>query len=123
MGYKRTRPYVGRTPDGVAETYIVIEADERPTHVQVIANGTVTFTVDYTNQNILYSTAAQAAVNVGGQTPPEQDRYVDPSSATWVNLIASGSVSADASLDVPAFAIRINVTAGTGSVSWHITQS
>ena len=123
MGYKRSRPYVGRTPDGTGATYIVIEADERPTNVQVVANGTVTFTVDWTNQNILYSTADQAAVNVGGQTPPEQDRYADPSGAVWNNLIGSGSANANANLDVPAFALRINITAGTGSVSYHITQA
>lgn len=122
MGYKRTRPYVGETPAGTGETYIIIEADERPTHVQVIANGTVTFTVDYTNQNILYDAAAQAAVNITPQVA-NPDRYVDPASATWINLIASGSASAAASLDVPAFAIRINITAGAGSVSWHITQA
>lgn len=122
MGYSRTRPVVGRTADGTGAHYIVIEANERPTNVQVIANGTVTFTVDWTNQNILYDATGKAAVNVDGQTPPEQDRHVAPGSATWVNLIASGSASANASLDTPAFALRINVTAGTGSVSYHITQ-
>lgn len=122
MGHKRTRPYVGRTPDGIGATYIIVEADERPSNVQVTVNGTVTFTVDWTNENILYDATALAAVNLS-QPAPEQDRYIDPASATWVNLISSGSADANASIDVPVFAVRINITVGTGSVSYHITQA
>lgn len=120
MGYKRTRPYVGRTPDGTGAHYIVIEADERPTNIQVVANGTVTaYTVDWTNQNILYDAAASAAVNVGPTA--EQDRYTDPASAAWTQVF--DQTATQGSVDVPVFAIRINITTGTGSLSYHITQA
>lgn len=118
MGHARRRPIVGRTADGVGAHYIVVEANERPTSVQVVANGTVTFTVDTTIQNILFDSAQTAAV----QANAEQDRYVAAGSAVWNNLIASGTVSANATIDAPVFAIRIDITAGTGSVSYHVTQ-
>lgn len=122
MGHARRRPFVGTTPAGVGAHYIPVEAFEDDTNIQVIANGTVTFTVDSTVQNILYDTAAIAAVNIGPQVA-ESDRYVDPASAVWTNVIASGSASANAQLaNEPIFALRINITAGTGSVSYHITQ-
>lgn len=121
--HARSRPIVGRTPDGIGAHYIVVDGYQDDLNIQVVANGTVTFTVDSTLQNILYSTAAQAAVNVGGQTPPEQDRYVDPASAVWTNEIASGSADARDTIVGPVFAIRINITVGTGSVSYHIAQA
>lgn len=118
MGHTRIRPIVGQTPTGTGATYIPIGYGSDSVRVQVIANGTVTFTVDHTNQNILHG--APVAVNI--VQPNDPDRYVDPASATWVNLIATGSASAEAELVAPVFAIRINVTAGTGSVSYHITM-
>lgn len=118
MGHTRVKPIVGQTAAGVGATYIVVgSADEL--NIQAIANGTVTFTVDWTNQNILYDATGKAAVNV---VTGESARYVAPASAAWVNLIASGSATAAAQFDYPVFAVRINVTAGTGSVSYHITQ-
>ena len=119
MGHSRKRPIVGETPAGTGATYIVLEAFEDDTNIQVIANGTVTFTVDSTVQNILYDTAAQAAVNVSNPN----GRYVDPASAVWTNIITTGSADANVQLqNEPVFALRINITAGTGSVSYHITQ-
>lgn len=119
MGHSRRRPFVGETPAGVGITYIPVEVFQANTNVQAIAVGTVTFTVDTTLENILYDTAAQAAVNLQG----DSSRYVDPASAVFTNLIASGSVSATASVnDTPIFAVRINITAGTGSVRYAITQ-
>lgn len=120
----RRRPRTGTTPVGVAPTYIVVDPVLESTTVQVIANGTVTFTVDFTDQNIMYDAAAQAAVNVGGYGNPNA-RYVVPASAVWTNLIASGAVSAKANIgnDELVFAIRINITAGAaGSVTYTINQ-
>ena len=119
MGYSRKRPIVGQTPTGTGATYIPVDAYCDDTRIQVIANGTVTFTVDYTNQNILHG--APTAVNI--VQPNDPDRYVAAASATWINGIASGSASAEDELTTPIFAIRINVTAGTGSVSYHINQA
>lgn len=119
MGHARKRPIVGQTPAGTGATYIVVEAFEDDTNIQVVANGTVTFTVDSTVQNILYDATAQAAVNIGN---PE-GRYVAPASAVWKNVITTGSADANAQIaNEPIFALRINITAGTGSVSYHITQ-
>jgi hypothetical protein len=121
MGHTRRRPIVGQTAANVvAATYIVVEASSDDTRIQVVANGTVTFTVDSTLQNIMYDAATQAAWNVGGGDP---DRYVVPASAVWTEELASGSVSAVVEIiNQPVFAIRINQTAGTGSVSYHILQ-
>ena len=116
----RNRPIVGETPAGVGATYVVVEGYEDDINIQVIANGTVTFTVDWTLQNILYDAAAIAAVNIRN----DEGRYVDPASAVWINEIASGVISAQSTLtDRPIFAFRINVTAGTGSVSYTIAQA
>ena len=116
----RNRPIVGETPAGVGATYIVVEGYEDDVNIQVIANGTVTFTVDFTLQNILYDATAIAAVNIGNA----EGRYVDPASAVWINEIASGVISAQSTMtDTPIFALRINVTAGTGSVSYVIAQA
>jgi hypothetical protein len=90
---------------------------ERPTTVQCIANGTVTFTVDSTIQNIFYSTAAIAAKNL------DTNRYVDPASAAWAVVETTGSVDTLSNIDTPVFAFRINQTAGTGSVSYTILQA
>lgn len=120
MGATRKRPIVGTTPAGVGITYIVVEAFEDDTDIQVVANGTVTFTVDSTLQNIMYDATAQAAVNIYNPN----GRYVAPTAAVWANEIASGSVSARVALaSEPVFAIRINITAGTGSVSYSILQA
>lgn len=122
MGHTRRRPITGQTAANVvAATYIVVEASADDTRIQVVANGTVTFTVDSTLQNIMYSTAAQGTWNVS--QPRDSDRYVDPAAAVWTEELASGSVSAVVELiNQPIFAIRINQTAGTGSVSYHILQ-
>lgn len=121
MGHSRNRTFTGETPTGTGAHYIVVESFNDDSNVQVIANGTVTFTVDHTVQNILFDTAAQSAVNLVQPTDPE--RYVDPGSAIWTELIASGTVSANAQLaNEPVFAFRIDITAGTGSVSYHIAQ-
>jgi hypothetical protein len=121
MGHSRRRPITGQTAAGVGIKYIVVEAFQDDTNIQVIANGTVTFTVDTTIQNIMYDATALAAVNLS--QPEDSDRYVAPTAAVWDNVIASGSVSATVALaNLPIFAVRINITAGTGSVSYHIAQ-
>ena len=122
MGHTRRRPIVGQTAANVvAATYIVVEASADDTRIQVVANGTVTFTVDSTLQNIMYDATALAAANLN--SPSDPDRYVAPASAVWTEELASGSVSAVVELiNQPCFAIRINQTAGTGSVSYHILQ-
>lgn len=120
MGHARKRPISGQTAAGTGATYIIVESFEDSINVQTIANGTVTYTVDWTNQNILYDATALAAVNI--VQPDDGPRYVAPASATFVNLIASGTASANAQTAFSVFALRINITAGTGSVSYHITQ-
>lgn len=121
MGHSRKRPYTGTTPVGVGATYIVVETCLDDFRVHCVANGTVTYTVDSTSQNILYDATAQAAVNIGNPN----ERYVVPASADWDNEIAS-QVSTDSSVAVsnkPVFAFRINITAGAaGSVTYTIQQ-
>lgn len=120
MGHSRKRPYTGTTPVGVGATYIIVETFLTDTRIHVVANGTVTFTVDSTAQNITYDAAAIAAVNVTN----DEGRYVAPTAADWDNEIASAGVDASVSIaDKPIFAVRINITAGAaGSVSYTIAQ-
>ena len=119
MGHTRRRPITGTTPVGVGATYIIVEASADDTNIQLIANGTVTFTVDSTLQNISYDAAAIAGWNVS-----DPDRYVVPASAVWTEQQASGSVSVNTTLvNEPIFAIRIDITAGVaGSVTYTILQ-
>ena len=113
----RNRVYAGRIV-GTTDQIIVIESFQRPTTVQLDVNGG-TATVEYTVQNVLYDAAAQAAVNIN--TPVDTGRYVDPGSADWTAATITGNI---ATLDVPIFAVRINVTvAGTPGVDYHITQA
>lgn len=122
MGHSRKRPFTGTTPVGVGATYVIVETCLDDWRVHAVANGTVTFTVDSTSQNITYDAAGQAAVNVAMPTDP--GRYVAPTAADWDNEIASGSVDASAAVSAkPVFAFRINITAGAaGSVSYTIQQ-
>jgi len=124
MGHLRKRPITGTTPAGTGATYVVVETALDDMRIHVVANGTVTFTVDSTSQNIMYDATALAAVNVGGGNAGNpNDRYVAPASADWDNEIASGSADASVAIsDKPMFAIRINITAGTGSVTYTIQQ-
>lgn len=123
MGHLRKRPFVGTTPVGVGATYIIIESALQKTNINVIANGTVTFTVDSTLENITYDAAGKAAVNVVMASDP--DRYVAPTDATWTEQIASTSSDAVAVMsNEPVFAIRIDITAGAaGSVTYTIVQA
>ena len=121
MGHSRNRPYTGRTAAGTGITYIIVESFQDDTNIQVLANGTVTFTVDTTIQNITYDAATKAAWNIA--QPTDLGRYFDPTAATWDNVIASGSVDATVALtNTPIFAVRVNITAGTGSVTYAIAQ-
>ncbi len=115
----RVRPIVGQTADGTGATYIVVDGWD-DTNIQCVANGTVTFTVDSTVQNIMYDATALNAVNMNSAL--DTTRYVAPTSAVWTNQIASGSVSVNGQVNTPVFAYRINITAGTGSVTYHIKQ-
>ena len=119
MGHSRYRPITGTTAVGVAPTYIIVEHLDN-TNIQCVANGTVTFTVDSTLQNITYDAAALAGWNVNNS----DGRYIVPASAVWTNQQASGSVSVNTSIvNEPIFAIRINITAGVaGSVTYTILQ-
>ena len=119
MGHTRRRAITGTTPVGVGATYIIVENLDN-TNIQCVANGTVTFTVDSTLQNITYDAAAIAAVNVDNSN----GRYVDPASAVWTLQEASGSITVNTVIvNEPIFALRINVTAGAaGSVTYTILQ-
>lgn len=108
------RTNTGTTAAGIGATYIPINRYVDSTSIQLTVSGTVTFTVDYTLDNIRPGAAA-SAVNAPGNG-------VAAASATWETLVSSGSVGTVASLDVPVDSLRINITAGTGTVSWRIIQ-
>jgi len=118
MGHSRKRVITGETAAGVGATYIVVEGFEDTVNIQTQANGTVTtLTIDWTNQNILYDATALAAVNIN--TPNDPGRYSAPASADWNQIATAVGAS---QLQFPVFAIRIDITAGTGSVVYQITQ-
>lgn len=107
----------GTTAAGVGITYIPVDRFQSYLTAQLVANGTVTYTVDGTGDNILWNTATLAAANL-------QNRHgaVDASNATWDNLQASGSASGDFTAEGRYRCLRINITAGTGSVTFIINQ-
>jgi hypothetical protein len=112
----RSRPFTGSIT-GTGEKIVVVEQNQDDTTIQVDLNGG-TATVEYTLQNVLYDTAAQAAVNV--RMPDDDNRYTDPASADWTAVTLTGGIGA---VSGPVFAVRINVTvAGTPSVNYVISQ-
>lgn len=120
MGRSYSRPIAGETPTGTGATYISLSRHSSRTNVDVFVNGTVTFTVDSTVMNILYDTATQSAINLQ-PNPPDM---ADPTDADiWDEEIASGSADAAAAINTPIAALRINITAGTGSVRYRIQQT
>ena len=115
MGHTRSTPITGETAAGVGTTYIVVDCTEDTVNIQTTAIGTVTtLTIDWTNDNILMG--GSTAVNV---VMPNDDRFVAPASATWEQIATAVGA---AQLQFPVFAIRIDITAGTGSVRYAITQ-
>lgn len=119
MSHSTARPVVGVTAAGTGATYIPLNRHASRTNIHVVANGTVTFTVDSTLDTILWDATALQAVNLTGLSAD----HVAPANALWVNEIASGSVSADAQLNSPVGAVRIDITAGTGTVGFRIQQA
>jgi hypothetical protein len=102
------------TPAGTGATYVPIDRFPVKAVVQAIAVGTVTFTVDYTNDQI-----------IRGLTNPydKSEDIVTAANANWTNLIASASASGAFRGDLQAYALRVNITAGTGSVLLIVNQS
>jgi len=119
MSHSTARPVVGETAAGTGATYIPVNRHASRTNIHIDAIGTVTFTVDSTLDTILWDATALAAINM----QPNRGDQVAPASAFWVNEIASGSADADVQLNAPVAAIRINITAGTGSVGYRIQQA
>lgn len=111
-----SRVITGQTEDGVGATYIPINRYAENTTIHVIANGTVTFTVDQTLDNIVRAAANPTDISAA--------RAVAPADAEWRELIASGSDDDEyGPAELEAYAIRINITAGTGSVGFRIAQT
>ena len=107
------RPIRLTTAVGVGATYIPVNRYCDDTSIVVVANGTVTFTVDSTLDNIR---PTAGLVN----SPSDA---VAAASAVWINEIASGSVDANAHITKPIDSLRVNITAGAaGSVSITVVQ-
>ncbi len=115
-----SRPIVGTTPTGTGITYIVMNKYDSRSNIQVVANGTVTFTVDTTLDTIHFDDETDP-VPVNFQNLSAD--HVAPASAEWINLVASGSADAQSQINYPIAAVRLNITAGTGSVTYRIQQT
>ena len=72
----------------------------------VVVTGTITFTVEYTYDDVW-------------------DENFNPATATWFSVtgLTGGSADADAVLTAPPRAVRIRTTAGTGSAVLAVIQS
>lgn len=113
------RPIVGSTAAGVGIKYIPVDRYQDDLSIQCDAIGTVTFAVDWTNDNIFFDAATIAsAINL-----QPREGLKDPTAAIWTNLIASGSADVSGTAGFPVMFLRINITAGTGSVNYVINQS
>jgi hypothetical protein len=110
---------VGETPAGTGATYVVVDQYTDDLNIQCQNIGTVTYSVQWTNQNIFWDTAALKAVNV-----QSRENTVNPFNASYEALIGSTvDDSANAQISYPIKGLRINITAGTGSVRYRITQA
>lgn len=108
------RPIRVTTAAGVGATYVPIDRFPDNITIQAIVSGTVTFTVDFTNENIIRA----------AQNPYDQSEdLVAAASAAWSNLIASGSSSTSFNGTLSALALRVNITAGTGTVKLIVSQN
>ncbi len=108
----RTRPIVGETQAGTGTTDIVVGAANTYT-MQFQAIDTVTYDVATTVQNILFD---GNTANV----PADSNRYISADSAEWETIQASTTSDVQISLGRPIFAIRITISAGSGSVAYHL---
>ena len=120
MGHGYARPIVGTTPTGTGAHYIILNRYAGDVRIETSVNGTVTdYDVDYTLDNITFDATALAAINL----QPNAER-VDPTAATWIATAINASAGADAEeFSRPVFALRVNIIAGTGSVTYRILQT
>lgn len=95
---------VGATPPVVLDQYIAPEN----TTFSAIVNGTVTYNVEYSVDDPYASYATNYNTN-----------------ATWYVLTGASALTANSSSNTafPARALRVNVTAGTGSVTFTVIQA
>lgn len=102
------------TPAGTGETYIPIDRYSPAITIQCDAIGTITFTVDYTLDDVVRGQANSYDVN--------NENIVAPASAQWTNLIASGSADVAYNGSLSARCLRVNRTVGTGQVRIRVSQ-
>jgi hypothetical protein len=120
MGHGYARPIVGTTPTGVGIHYIILNRYAENVRIETSVNGTVTdYDVDWTIDNIMFDATALKAVNL----QPNAER-VAPTDATWIVTTINAASGSDAlEFSRPVFALRVNLIAGTGSVTYRILQA
>jgi len=94
---------------GVGDGAVIpIDIYQNPTTISlgVVVSGTITFTVQYTYDNVF-------------------DPNFNPATATWfaVTGLTAGSANADAALTAPPHGVRMITTAGTGTATLTLTQA
>ena len=97
--------YVSVTGVGVSPP-VPMDARKAPftAGVAVVVTGTVTYSVQHTYDDITLTT-------------------FNPSTANWFNSVLNGATAnGEVHYDVPVRAIRLNVTAGTGTAQMQIIQ-
>ena len=115
MGHQGQRVITVTTAAGVGATYIPISRSYEQLNISTTVSGTATYTVDRTLDNIVRSQAN--SYDVHGET------LTAPASAEWLNVIASQvNVAANFSGEVGGYALRVDITAGTGTVTIRILQ-
>lgn len=115
MGHSiRSRP-IRRTITGVSTVNIPVDRYAEDLTINIESGGS-TFSVNYTNDNIIRGQANSYDVHNGSDV-------VAPASANFTELIASGAVDAEFRGKVQAYAIQVDVTIFVGDVIVTITQS
>lgn len=115
-----SRPIVGSIAAGVVTTVIPVNRYASRTHIQVALTGANTFSIESTLDNILWDQAVlDGAVNL----QPNSAEDDDPSTAAWVEELASGTVDVTLKLDSPIAAVRILKTVGAGTAAYRIQQT
>lgn len=120
MSHGYSRPIVGTTATGTGATYIILDRYQEKVRIETSVNGTVTdYDVDFTLDNIMFDAVGLTAVNL----QPIGDR-VAPASAVWVATAINAAAGTDSDeFTRPVFGLRVNIIAGTGSVTYRILQA
>ena len=119
MGFSYSRPIRRQLAAGANTIVIPLNRHASRTHVQVVLTGANTFSIDSTQDTVLWD---QSVIDNAVNLQP-RDALADPASAVWAEEQASGSATSLLKLNSPVAAIRIVKTTGAGTAEIRVQQA